>query len=238
MLLSAISLGLLFLLVMVSKIVMMPNVKGRIGEMIVDSRLRKQLDPAVYHLVSNVILPTSDGTTQIDHVIVSRYGIFVVETKTYTGWIFGSERDSQWTQKIFRRTSRFQNPLRQNYKHTKTLSDLTGIPEEYFKPVIAFGGDCTFKTDMPANVVYSKQLGPYIKKQLTPIIKDVQVTEIVAAISEWAGTVTQQQKANHVAHLQEKKGPVKADASSPPCPLCGANLVLRNGRQGSQFVKN
>jgi restriction system protein len=228
---------LLFLLVMLFRLAMMPKIKGRLGEMIVHQRLKKQLDPAVYHLIPDVMLPTADeGTTQIDHVIVSRYGIFVVETKTYTGWIFGSERDPQWTQSIYRMKNRFQNPLRQNYKHTKTLADLTGIPQDYFKSCVAFAGDCTFKTDMPSNVVYSKQLGPYITRHQTPIIQDSQVPEIVAAIREWAGTVTQRQKANHVTHLRAKKEPVEVSSSAPPCPLCGSTLVLRNSRHGTQFL--
>lgn len=43
---------------------------------------------------------------------------------------------------IYRRKSRFQNPLRQNYKHTKTLAELTGVPEGHFKSLVVFTGDC------------------------------------------------------------------------------------------------
>lgn len=64
-----------------------------------------------------------------------RYGIFVIETKNYKGWIYGSERDRQWTQVIYKRKERFQNPLRQNCRHTKVLSELTGIPHNLFKLV-------------------------------------------------------------------------------------------------------
>lgn len=51
----------------------------------------------------------------------SRFGIFAIETKNMQGWIFGSKRQAEWTQKIYKRTFKFQNPLRQNYKHTKAL---------------------------------------------------------------------------------------------------------------------
>jgi restriction system protein len=212
-----------------------PKIKGRIGEWIVSNRLKKQLDPTVYHLLDDIMLPTPDGTTQIDHVVVSRYGIFVVETKTYTGWIYGNERDPQWTQVVYRRKSQFQNPLRQNYRHTRTLADLTGIPEEYFKPAVAFGGDCTFKTEMPTGVCYSKQLVTYIKGYCTPIIQDKQIPEIVSAIQAWAGTVTEQQRANHVDHLRARKEPVPVEETAPACPLCGTSLVLRIGRAGTRF---
>lgn len=182
----------------------MPQIKGWVGETRVNSHLRDSLDPTVYHLIPDLMLPTEDGTTQIDHVVVSRYGIFVVETKNYTGWIFGKERDAQWTQQIYKRKERFQNPLRQNYKHTKTLSDLTGIPSNYFKSVVVFAGDSTFKTPMPPNVVYAHDCSRHIRDFSTPMIQDAQVAEVITAIREWAATVTAKQQRNHVAHVREK----------------------------------
>jgi hypothetical protein len=77
--------------------------------------------------INNVTIPTPNGTTQIDHVIVSRYGVFVVETKNMDGWVFGDERNSHWTQSIFGKKYKFQNPLHQNYRHTKALSEFLGI---------------------------------------------------------------------------------------------------------------
>ena len=65
-------------------------------------------------------------TTQIDHVVVSRHGVFVIETKNYGGWIFGKPGAKNWTQKFPRRSTTFQNPLRQNDKHVRTLVELTG----------------------------------------------------------------------------------------------------------------
>jgi hypothetical protein len=71
------------------------------------------------------VLPSQGSTTQIDHVLVSVYGIFVIETKNMKGWIFGDERSAQWTQSIFGKKSRFQNPLRQNYRHVKALAEFS-----------------------------------------------------------------------------------------------------------------
>ena len=56
---------------------------------------------AEYHLMNNITLPFKDGTTQIDHILVSRYGIFVIETKHYKGWIFGDENSKNWTQVLY-----------------------------------------------------------------------------------------------------------------------------------------
>jgi hypothetical protein len=49
------------------------------------------LDSEIYHSINNVTIPTANGTTLIDHIIVSKYGIFVVETKNIKGWIYDDE---------------------------------------------------------------------------------------------------------------------------------------------------
>lgn len=81
--------------------------KGWVGEAIVNLSAHFLLDRKTYHLIRNVTLPTEDGTTQIDHLIVSPYGVFMVETKNIRGWIFGGERQRYWTQKIYRYTQNF-----------------------------------------------------------------------------------------------------------------------------------
>lgn len=72
--------------------------KGMFGEYLVN-KLLSQLPNPDYTLVKNVTLPTEDGTTQIDHIVVSKFGVFIVETKNMRGWIFGSKSQRQWTQK-------------------------------------------------------------------------------------------------------------------------------------------
>lgn len=228
--------GLVSILATVFRAFFLPRIKGRLGEACINFRIGRLLDLSVYHLIPNVMLPTPDGTTQIDHVIVSRYGIFVIETKTYKGWIYGDERQAQWTQVIFRHKERFQNPLRQNYKHTKTLSELAGIPEEHLKSLVVFVGDCTFKTTMPANVVYARDFVKSIKNYQTPIITDAQVSEIANVIQEWTGSVSGEQKARHVKNLRQNKAPVAAGAAVPTCSRCGSAMVLRTRRKdGNQF---
>lgn len=71
--------------------------KGVVGEGLVNISAKCLLNKEEYHLVKDVTLPTDDGTTQIDHIIVSKYGIFVVETKNMKGWIFGKPHQRMWT---------------------------------------------------------------------------------------------------------------------------------------------
>src|SRR5690554_6493192 len=74
-----------------------PQIKGFIGEKIIAFVL-KRLDKEKYTVINDVMVETERGTSQIDHVIVSDYGIFVVETKNYSGWIFGDDKSQYWTQ--------------------------------------------------------------------------------------------------------------------------------------------
>lgn len=224
-----------------------PQIKGWLGEVGVHLCLKIGLDKSSYHIIRDVMLPTDEGTTQIDHIVVSRYGIFMVETKNYAGWIFGTEREATWTQKIHRYTKSFQNPLRQNYHHIKTLEELTGIPEEYFRTVVVFGGGATFKKAVPPGVVYPSEVARYVRSHQEVIIKDEQVPEIVEAIAEWAGTVNKELRANHVANLKRRHESSPASAQPPPelppplpaapvcpvCPLCGAHMVLRTKRNST-----
>ena len=212
-----------------------PKQKGKRGEKLVAERLRKGL-PDEYRILNDIYLPLPDGTTtQIDHIVVSQYGVFVVETKTYSGWIFGDERSREWTQSIYRKKSRFQNPTRQNYKHICALADNLGIDKSYFYGVVAFTGDCTFKTDMPEGVVYSRHAAEYIRSFGQPIIKVEQVGEVASVIAEWQGTLSEKQIDSHVANLQKCHSSVR-EGDAPLCPYCGGEMVLRKRKgDGKSF---
>lgn len=56
--------------------------------------------PEDYHVLDDIVLNTKKGTTQIDHIVVSKYGIFAIETKNYRGEIYGNDDRQQWTQII------------------------------------------------------------------------------------------------------------------------------------------
>lgn len=99
-------------------------IKGAVGERKVNQLLNK-LGPD-YTLFHDLYLPTEKGTTQVDHIVTSAYGIFVIETKHYNGWIFGNEYNKYWTQVIYKRKERMLNPIRQNYRHIQALKKFIG----------------------------------------------------------------------------------------------------------------
>ena len=106
-------------------------IKGFTGELQSTVAKKVFLDSNVYVDINNVTLPTDNGTTQINHINVSRFGIFVIATKNMSGWIFGDEKSPQWTQSLSGgRKFKFQNPLHQNRRHVKTLEAFLGIEGE------------------------------------------------------------------------------------------------------------
>jgi len=153
--------------------------KGAFGEWLVNQLVKFFLNKKEYHLFKDVTLPTEEGTTQIDHIIISKYGIFVIETKNIKGWIFGGANQKQWTQKIYKHTSKFQNPLHQNYKHLKTLEACLNVKQDSVFSVIIFIGGSTFKTKMPDNVTFARGGIEYIKTKKAVIFTNDEVAEIV-----------------------------------------------------------
>jgi len=207
-----------------------PWFKGYIGEVIVNFTINIRLDKDDYHLIKNVTLPTEDGTTQIDHILVSSKGIFVLETKNMKGWIFGSEKQRHWTQKIFKHTSKFQNPLHQNYKHTKTLSSCLDIPDSKIFSVIVFVGDSEFKTEMPENVTYAGGFIRYINSKQETILS---ATEIRLAIQKIETGRLKPSIKTHREHAQHVKDIKVQKAFGKSCPKCGSTMVHRVSKKGA-----
>ena len=213
-----------------------PWFKGVIGEFIVNLSAKLLLDKEKYHLIKNVTLPAEDGSTQIDHIIVSEFGVFVVETKNMKGWIFGSPNQKTWTQKIYKHSNKFQNPLHQNYKHVKTLESLLGINEQQVHSVIVFVGDSTFKTEMPENVTYGGGYARYIKSKKTPVLSESQVIEIVKQIEQGRLTSSFKRNREHVRHVKNIVAE-KENRNVPSCPKCGSSMVLRETKKGQNVGK-
>lgn len=208
--------------------------KGVLGEWQVNLLIKFFLDKNEYHLIKNVTLPTKDGTTQIDHIIVSKYGIFVVETKNMKGWIFGSANQKQWTQQIFKHKSKFQNPLHQNYKHVRTLEDLlfteSNTKNNSIFSVIIFIGDSTFKTKMPDNVRFAKGGIEYIKNKSDIVFNNEEVAGIVEKIE--SGRLDRSFKTDH-QHVKHVKEIVKEKSKTQSCTKCGSSMVLRKASKGN-----
>jgi hypothetical protein len=188
------------------------------------------LDEREYRLFDDLTLPARDGTTQIDHVVISRFGVFVIETKNMKGWIFGSADQATWTQVVFRRKSKFQNPIRQNYKHLKAVQEFLHLKAHTLHGVVAFVGSGIPKSAMPLGVVWGVQsLADYIKSKRIAVLNEDEVRAFSESLSGGNFQSTIRTRSAHIRHL-------KTEVASS-CPRCGAPLVERTNRQsGTSFL--
>lgn len=200
--------------------------KGWFGEKMVSFAQFLALDQNVYKAINGLIVPTDNGTTQIDHVVISKYGIFVLETKNMKGWVYGDKDQKQWTQVLYGQKYRFQNPLNQNYKHTKVLSEHLNIPHEKFHSIVFFSPNVTFKTDLPENVM-NRGVIPYIKDKSEQVFSDDAVSRIHEYLLRFKET--SDSKREHVESLKNKFN------STTNCPRCGSQLIMRTSKTGNQF---
>ncbi len=116
------------------------KVKGVLGETGAYLGMLANLDSKKYKIFNNIKIVDQRGKTQIDHVVISKYGIFVIEVKNYQGWIFGNEKEKYWTQNIYGKKTRFYNPLWQNFRHIKALSEYLGLESKYFYNIVFLSG--------------------------------------------------------------------------------------------------
>lgn len=203
-----------------------PQFTGWFGELKTVFAKKLFLSSSDYVDLNNVTISTRRGTTQIDHVIISRYGVFVVETKNMSGWIFGGEADPFWTKTNRGNKLKFQNPLHQNEGHIRALSILAGISAERMHSVVVFRGDCSLKTKVPPNVLTGGYI-TYVKSKREVLFTEAEVKRIVAAIKAGMLPKTRATHLKHVDHLKQRF------ESTTTCGRCGSPLVLRTARSGS-----
>jgi hypothetical protein len=200
-------------------------IKGWLGEKVTQFGLWHHLNEQLYQRFHDVIVPAHNGTTQIDHVLVSCYGIFVVETKNYNGWIFGDEHAAQWTVSHFGKNFQFQNPLRQNFRHTQCLAEHLKLSPKKFRSVVFFIGHCELKTSLPANVL-TRGLVSHIQSFTAVCLTPTEAGTAAAAIA----TLKTNPALNSRAHLASLTA---RHESTTICPRCGSPLVERTARTGA-----
>ena len=184
-----------------------PFLKGKVGELTVSIQAKRYLDKEKYTLLNDCTLPDEiNKTTQIDHILLSPYGVFVIETKNYKGWIFGSERQKIWTQKIYKNSYKFQNPLHQNYKHQKVLERLLEdiVDPTLIYSIIVFMPACEFKTEMPKNVFRGIGWTDYVKTFKQEMISSEKLKHIQLRIEKEALEKSWKTNRQHIKNLKNK----------------------------------
>jgi restriction system protein len=193
------------LLVVLVNLLKCKRFKGVIGEAVVNWGGLSRLNKDRYRVLKNLLIPsiTGDGMTEIDHVVVSEHGIFVIETKNFTGWIFGREHDRKWTCSTFGNKRQFLNPLKQNSLHVNSLAAFLGLPRSMFHSVVFFVGDATLKTPMPSNVL-TRGLIDYIEGKRAVLVSSEQVASAWGKLIDHDSSMDKRKaRKDHIARLSE-----------------------------------
>lgn len=205
------------------------KIRGFMGEFWVKQELKK-LPKDKYIILNDIMIKSNKGTHQIDHIIISKFGIFVVEMKNYYGLITGEEHQNKWTQHLGKNKYYFNNPIQQNYGHIKALEELLNLSENNFISVICISNQAKLKVKAK-NVIQLDFINDLIKSYNNEIITE-DLSKIKNKIEQ--NNITDKEiRKNHIKNIKSTVKENNNKEKNMICPKCGGKLVERNGKYGN-----
>ncbi len=202
-----------------------PAGRGWLGEFRVKLIIGKT-KPGVRYIINDLVIKTEDGkTSQIDHVCINQNGIFVIETKNYSGRIYGKENQQEWTQVLnYGRTkNRFYNPIKQNRTHVYRIAQILPKGTPIDPAVVFVQGNVGF---IEASGVYTLSgLKTLINTPMRGFSQEEMENFYHLLLNADDESVTRSEHVRNIAELQET-------VERNVCPRCGKPLVLRHGKYG------
>ncbi len=204
---------------------------GHYGEYLVDYALTKDNLKGRLVTFKNLILPYKGRTTEIDVLMLHEKGIYVFESKNYSGWIFGSVDQRQWTQSLNQSTkNHFDNPINQNKGHVNALVEHLNLSKNVFHSFIVFSARCELKK-VPNNtddyvILKRPKLLKEVRRDLetrSVIFDDAKFDEIESQLGK-----LNDEQASKEEHIENVNKLVEGEI----CPSCGGELVKRQGKYG------
>lgn len=185
---------------------LVPKIKGAVGEWGVNLALSRRLDPKHYVVLDNLLLPDGHGgLTQIDHVVLSPFGVFVIETKNWDCWIFGSEKSREWTLSyrggVKKRT---MNPLAQNALHVRVIYELLNIEPRHVHNLVSLGDGATLKAGPIPGVVQSGMVNHILSFQ-TAVFPREWLVDAEAQIRQTSQSHDKRSVKLHLEQVKAKK---------------------------------
>lgn len=227
---------------------------GKLGEYYTSEELKNLQGYKKY--LFNCYLPKEDGTTtELDVILLHDSGIYVFESKNYSGWIFGKETDQNWTQTLPTRRQRtrknhFLNPIIQNKVHLKWLQTYLQVDESFpIYSYIVFSERCELKDVTVSGgqhfVIKRENLLTAVQKNIQCVGNKLTKEEIDTLYAKLypLTQVDELQKLKHIENLKENHrqkptvGAPIADAEVTPekiCPKCGSKLIIRTAKKGTK----
>lgn len=200
--------------------------KGERGEALISSLLGDTVAGEKY-IINDLLITTETGSTcQIDHIVINKFGIWVIETKNYSGIIYGNENRQEWTQVLAYGNvkNRFYNPIKQNKTHIYHLSKLLKPNIKIYNIVVFINADIS---NVSANGVCNEN-------EIENVIDSGSETVLTAADMDAYYNKLLTYKSDpllakdHVKNIEILKNNLKDGI----CPRCGAQLVVHKGKNG------
>ncbi len=202
---------------------------GNSGEFKV-SLILSQL-PDEYHVFDDVYLETNGRSSQIDHVVISQYGIFVIETKNYSGSVYGSENAENWTQYLNGDDYKFRNPIKQNQSHVWAIKDTLHIAPSSIIPIVVFLNGADLRCNTTSAVLYTGQLRNYILSHKTIAFTFDGVERLSQRLEE-SRVYDHDRKQKHIRSVRQSITERESLVANKICPKCNGKLIERQGKYG------
>ena len=206
-----------------------PKGKGLLGEWSVRFWLRELRKK--YQIIHDLTFTVDEKSVQVDHIVVGKNGVFVIETKNYGGRIYGSEKNQHWTQVLAygKVKHKLYNPIKQNAGHiyalNKALSELKDIP---FHSIIVFTLKSKLFVDAETPIVSPIRLKRTIKRKKSKrLLSDEEVDLIAQTLRRLKQENTVSSRA-HVKSIRRRQEGIKNNI----CPRCGGELIEKKGKYG------
>lgn len=206
------------------------NYRGRVGEAKVNSRLNPILFGKVNHRQINnlILIDDNEKSHEIDHIEIRENGIFCIETKNYSGWIFGSENQYKWTQTLANQKNQFLSPIKQNKSH---IYHIGKVLENKYKinSLIVFVQNNADRIDVPY-VINLNELKRYLNNfNSRTLYSNEEMDKIYSILVEAANKKTSTRQ--HVKNIRTTQKELKQGI----CPRCGGKLQERKGKYGTFY---
>ena len=211
----------------------MTQVVGFAGEYWVQKELNKL--PGEYLFLSDVMLEIDGKTTQIDHIVFSKYGIFVIETKQRNTYITGNEHDKYWVVKAGRKKHYMYNPIHQNYGHKKAIEKILGLNDNQVIDIVCVSGQANLRIKSNKVVRVERLVDRILFEKEEKIEDYVSMAHRINAMN----IVDKKYRKQHIEDIKENINnnteELRKEVVMNRCPRCGNELVIRKGKTG-EFI--
>lgn len=216
-------LDIILLIVIIVLEIHLIKIIGWFGEHWVKKELKK-LPKDKYKILNDVMISINDRMPQIDHIVVSEYGIFVIETKQYNGYFTGGKYDKKWVRHGIKKYY-YTNPIRQNYGHVMSICELLNLDKSKVFNIICIPSDAKLKIEHDGELTRYFTIVDKINSYKDKIIDNPDV--YYQKIKE-SNITSKKLRKEHDEYVKK----LKTDFDDTMCPKCGGKLVERKGEYG------